>query len=79
LRLIASIELLILDKLDYNLHFFHADTIAPFNKRIHNKWAMASIVIVVICVQGEVDSRFKFILADEDSLKDVQRVCIQIF
>jgi len=40
---------------------------------------MASIIVVVICFQGEVDGCFEFILADGDSPKDVQTVCIQTF
>jgi hypothetical protein len=48
LWLISSTEVLILDKLNYSLHFFHVDTIVSFNKRIHDKWMTTSIAIVVI-------------------------------
>ncbi len=75
LWLISSTELLILDKLDYSLHFFHVDTIVSFNKRIHDKWMTKSIAIIVIQFQ-EVDDCFELIVADGDSLKDVQTVCI---
>jgi len=64
LWLTGSTEVLILDKLDYSLHFFHADTIA-FNKRIHNKWATASAV--VIRLQREVDGRFEIIVVNGDA------------
>ncbi len=63
-----------MDTLDYNLHFFHVETIASFNKRIHDKWAMASIAVVVIHLQGKIDGHFKLIVADGDSSEDVQRV-----
>jgi hypothetical protein len=68
-----------LDKLDYNLQFFHVDIIASFNKRIRDKWAMAKIAIVVIHFQGEVDGHFKLSVMDGDSLEDVQMVYIQTF
>jgi hypothetical protein len=77
--LIISIEVLIFDKLDYSLHFFHVDTIAFFNKRIHDKWAATSIVIVVIQFQGKVDECFELIVADGNSLKNVQMAYIQTF
>jgi hypothetical protein len=79
LQLTASTEVLILDKLDYNLHFFHAAAIASFNKRIHNKWAMTSIIVVVIQLQGVVDNRFKLIIADGDSPKNAQTIYIKTF
>jgi len=79
LWLIASIEVLILDKFDYNLHFFHANIIASFNKRIHDKWVITSIAIVVIWLQGEVDGHFEFIVAYGDSPEKVQTVCILTF
>jgi hypothetical protein len=75
----TSTKILILDKLDYSLHFFYANIIASFNKRIRDKWATTSIVVVVIWVQGEVDSYFKLIVVDGDSPDDVQTVCIQTF
>ncbi len=77
LWLTGSTKVLILDKLDYSLHFFSADTIASFNKRIYNKWAMASAV--VIRLQREVDGRFKIIVVNGDASKDVQMICIQVF
>jgi hypothetical protein len=70
-------KVLIFDKLDYSLHFFNADIIASFNKRIHDKWATTSIVVVVIWLQEEVDGCFKFIVVDGNSPEDVQMVCIQ--
>jgi hypothetical protein len=78
--LIISTEVLIFDKLDYSLHFFHADIIAFFNRRIHDKWAATSIVVVVVIrFQGKVDDRFELIIADGNSSKNVQMACIQKF
>jgi hypothetical protein len=48
LWLTTSTKVLILDKFDYYLHFFHVNTITSFNKRIYDKWATTSIVVVVI-------------------------------
>ncbi len=76
LWLIASTKVLILDKFDYSLHFFHVDTIAFFNKRIHDKWVM-TLIVIVIRLQGEVEIHFEFIVMDWDSLENVQMVCIQ--
>ncbi len=67
-----------LDKFDYSFQFFHVDTIAFFNKTIHDKWVMTSIVII-IRLQGEVANHFEFIVMDGDSLENVQTVHIQIF
>jgi len=75
--LIAPTKVLILDKLDYSLHFFNVDIIASFNKRIHDKWATTLIVVVVIWLQEEVDGCFKLIVVDGDSPEDVQTVCIK--
>jgi hypothetical protein len=71
LRLIASTKVLILDKLDYSLHFLHVNTIAFFNKKIHDKWVTTSIVVVVIRLQGEVDSHFELIVTNGDFSEDV--------
>ncbi len=76
LWLTTSTKVLILDKFDYNLHFFHADTIPSFNKRIHDKWATTSIAIVVIWFHREVNGHFEFIVGYGDSPEDVQMVCI---
>jgi hypothetical protein len=73
----SSIVLDTLDDVDVQLCLFHIDIIASFTQQIHKKWAIATLVVVVINFQGGVDGRFEFIMVDGDSPNDIQMGQIQ--
>ncbi len=66
-----------LDDVDVQLCFFHINIIASFTQQIHEKWAIATLVVVVICLEGKVDGCLELIMVDGDSPNDIQKAQTQ--
>jgi len=49
LRVTSLIVVDTLDDVDVQLCFLHISTIASFTQQIHEKWAITTLVVVVIC------------------------------
>lgn len=77
LKVTSSIVVDTLDDVDVQLCFLHINLIASFIQQIHKKWAIATLVVVVICLQGKVDGRLELIVVDGDSPSDIQTVQTQ--
>jgi hypothetical protein len=57
---------------DYNtFHFVQTNIIIPFRKFLHDKFAMTTIVILVIGVQGEIDGQFELTIANVEASDDI--------
>ncbi len=52
-------------------HFVQTNTIASFRKFLHDKFAMTTIVVLVIGVQGEIDGQFELTIADGEASDDI--------
>jgi hypothetical protein len=77
LRVTSLIVVDTLDDVDVQLCFLHINTIASFTQQIHKKWAITTLVVVVICFQGEVNGRLELIMVDGDSPNDIQTIQTQ--
>jgi hypothetical protein len=59
--------------------FVHTNTIASFHKFLHDKFAMATIVVLVIGVHGEMDERFELTIANGETSDDIHIVSYNQF
>jgi hypothetical protein len=56
------------------LHFLPEDTIRSFSRRMLQPFATTIVAFVVIEVRGEIDSKFELLVANKNSLEDIQIV-----
>ncbi len=67
-------SLILVDVLQYEnitFHFIQTNIIAPFRKFLHDKFAMTTIVVLVIGVQGEIDGQFALTIANGEVSDDI--------
>jgi hypothetical protein len=60
-------------------HFVHIDIVASFHKVLHDKFAMATIVVLVIGVHGEMDGRFELTIVDGETSDDIHTISYNQF